>query len=253
MTPPLMHRPDVIVFPDPHLLSEDAALRFIAHAAMKTRVGSPFSVALAGGSTPALLYSLLSSIPYRASIDWKLIHLFFGDDRCVPVDSDFSNFRLANDSLISKVPIPPENVHRIKTELSDNEEAAHEYEGELRKFFTTPYPRFDLILLGMGSDGHCASLFPQKSSLSEMGSWVTVAEPGLKPFVPRITITYPVINHAHQIIFMVAGADKAETLHEVMDGSYNPKALPSQGVSPLDGSCTWLIDKQAASKLSSQS
>ena len=250
MTTPLMHRPDVIIFPDPHLLSEDAALRFIALAAMKTRLGTPFSVALAGGSTPALLYSMLASVPYRAAIDWKLIHLFFGDDRCVPIDSDFSNFRLASDSLISKVPIPPENVHRIKTELPDNEEAALEYEKELRNFFTTPYPRFDLILLGMGSDGHCASLFPGKSSLSETTKWVTVAEPGLKPFVPRVTITYPVINHAHQIIFMVAGADKAETLHEVMEGLYDPKALPSQDVSPLDGSCTWLIDVKAAAKLS---
>ena len=249
MSTPLMYRPDVIVFPDQHLLSEDAAFRFVALATMNTRSGNPFSVALAGGSTPALLYSLLSSALYRNALDWNLIHLFFGDDRCVPIDSDFSNYRMANDSLISKVPIPPENVHRIQSENPDNEEAAKLYEAELRTFFSTPYPRFDLILLGMGSDGHCASLFPGKAALGETTKWATVSEPGLKPFVPRVTLTYPVINHARNILFMVAGADKAETLHDVMEGEYEPSRLPSQDVSAIDGSCTWLVDSNAASKL----
>ena len=246
MTTHLTLHPDIVTFPDPHTLCLDAAYRLIALAAAKTRSGGVFSVALAGGRTPAMLYTDLAELPLRTTIDWEKVHLFFGDDRFVEPESDFSNYRLANDSLISKVPIPLENVHRIKTEMKDIEEARNLYETDLRSFFSTPYPRFDLILLGMGEDGHCASLFPGKAALQETSSWVTVSEPGLKPFVPRITVTYPVLNHARNLLFMVAGADKAEALQKVMEGPFDPDNLPSQKVSPIDGSHTWLIDAPAS-------
>ena len=249
MTTLLTLHPDIVTFPDPQTLCLDAAYRFITLAATKTRSGGVFSVALAGGRTPAALYSLLAELPLRTTIDWDKVHIFFGDERFVQPESDFSNYRLANDSLLTKVPIPPENVHRIKTEMKSIEEAKDSYETELRNFFPTPYPRFDLILLGMGDDGHCASLFPNKDALHETQSWVTVSEPGLKPFVPRITVTYPVLNHAHNVLFMVAGADKAETLQKVMEGPRDPDNLPSQKVSPIDGSHTWLVDSAAARML----
>src|SRR5579871_3259137 len=240
---------EIVRFEDKIALSRDAAYRFTALAALSARTGRPFTVALSGGSTPAILYRLLAAPPFRDAISWRDVHLFFGDERCVPPDSPDSNFRMASETLLSQIEIPPQKVHRMPGEMADHDTAARQYESDLRAFFhlsAGEYPRFDLILLGMGPDGHCASLFPHKPALQEQQRLVVATEPGLKPFVPRLTLTLPVLNNAANILFLVAGADKAETLARVLEGPLDPEALPSQAVVPANGSLTWLVDKEAA-------
>lgn len=240
---------EIVRFEDKNALSRDAAYRFTALAAMSARAGRPFTVALSGGSTPAILYRLLSSSPFRETLSWSNVHLFFGDERCVPPNSPDSNYRMAFETLISHIEIPPQNVHRMPGELADHGAAARQYESDLRAFFHLSNgegPRFDLILLGMGPDGHCASLFPHKPALQERQQLVVATDPGLQPFVPRLTLTLPTLNNAANVLFLVAGADKAETLARVLNGPPDPEALPSQNVVPINGSLTWLIDREAA-------
>ena len=254
---------EVILFPDKTSLSHDAAHRFVSLAAQKLAQGRNFHVALAGGSTPALLYGLLAAAPYyHAVADWSRIHFFFGDERCVPPDSPDSNYRMAHETLssISEQHEEPSRqtkgigtLTRMPADLPDHEEAAQQYEETLRRHFhlqADELPRFDLILLGMGPDGHCASLFPHKPALQEKERLVVATEPGLKPFVPRLTLTHPVLNNAANVLFLVAGEDKAETLSRVLDGPPDPDGLPSQSVLPSHGSVTWLVDRAAASRLS---
>ena len=244
-------------------LSHDAAHRFVSLAAQKISQRQPFRVALAGGSTPALLYSLLAASPFYEEVeDWSLVHLFFGDERCVPADAPDSNYRMAHDAFYpakggpTRLFLPHSEggiLHRMMADLPDREEAALQYEQTLREQFRLEagtLPRFDLILLGMGPDGHCASLFPHKPALQEEERLVVVTEPGLKPFVPRLTFTLPVLNHAAHVLFLVAGEDKAETLARVLTGPRNPEVLPSQSVLPTEGTVTWLVDREAASRLS---
>jgi 6-phosphogluconolactonase len=241
---------DIMVCSSVNALSLDAANRFTALSSAATRRGKPFTVALAGGHTPAQLYRLLGSTPFKEAIDWEQVHLFFGDERCVPVDSPFSNFRMARETLIDPVAVPSANVHRIRAEQTDPETAAAEYAAELVAFFSdAPFPSFDLILLGMGADGHCASLFPNKAALSETERWVVQSEPGLEPFVPRVTLTLPVLNNAANVLFLVAGADKSAAAARVLTGPPMPDNLPSQSVRPLHGALTWLLDRSAASGL----
>ena len=241
---------DIIVFPDAGAMCRDAAYRFVALSAAKTRKGEIFSIALAGGRTPETLYRLLASEEFAPSVDWSRVHLFFGDERCVPTDSEFCNWRMANESLFAPLGLAESNIHRMQADLQDHEEAAALYESDLESFFGKgALPRFDLVLLGMGSDGHCASLFPQKSALHEVKKSVVVSEPGLKPFVPRVTLTFPVINNAANVLFMVGGADKAETLVRVIQGERSTDILPSQSVAPTNGSLIWLTDKAASANL----
>ncbi len=251
--------PEIQIFPDKEALAQAAAQRFVAFAKVRTEAGEPFRVALAGGSTPKALYALLAAAPYRDEIDWSLVHLFFGDERCVPSDSEDSNYNMVKASLLGPSPqIPSQNVHRMPADLPDHEQAALQYEDELRTAFAssndsldaTGAPRFDLILLGMGPDGHTASLFPHKPALHVQDRLVVATEPGLKPFVPRLTLTFPVLNAAAQVLFLVAGEDKAVTLARVLNGSSDSEALPSQSVRPTHGHLTWLVDKDAASELS---
>lgn len=240
-------QPQIAIFQDKFGASESAAYRF---AALSHQAKGLFRVALAGGSTPALLYSLLAEPPFRDSVDWAKIHLFFGDERAVPPESPDSNYRMALETLLSKVPSPSENVHRLRGESADLDAEAHRYEAEIRALFPDESsPAFDLVLLGIGADGHCASLFPRKASLEERTRLVIPAEPGLKPFVPRLTFTYPLINNAKQILFLASGADKAETLARILEGESRPLDLPAQGVSPLKGRTTWLLDGAAAGSL----
>jgi len=244
--------PERIVFTDRMSLSRDAAFRFTALAAMAQNAGRPFRVALAGGSTPALLYSLLANLPFRDAIRWENVHLFFGDERCVPPDSPDSNYRMADEALFSRIDIPAGNSHRMPGEWGDPDAAAEQVAAELRAAFSLKsgeIPRFDLILLGMGPDGHCASLFPHKPALHERQRLVVPTEPGLEPFLPRRTLTYPVLNNAANVLFLVAGADKAETLARVLEGPPDPDARPSQAVAPANGALTWLLDRDAASRL----
>lgn len=243
---------DRAIFDSKLALSRDAACRFTAIAASCAAEGRPFTVALSGGSTPAMLHTLLAESPFRQAVRWDNVEIFFGDDRCVPPNSSDSNYHMAHETLLSKVPVPAENVHRLYTEGADYEADAWQYEAELTRFFQLApgqLPRFDLILLGMGPDGHCASLFPHKPALQEAKRLVIPSEPGLKPFVPRLTLTFPVLNNAANVLFLVAGADKAETLARVLNGPPDPDALPSQRIAPTTGTLTWLLDAEAAQNL----
>lgn len=239
---------------------ELAAEKFVEIAKDSIEKRGQFTVALSGGSTPKKLYALLAEKPFRSQIEWQKIHFFFGDERFVPKDSEESNYRMANEALFSKVEIPAENIHEFQTENGDVETAALMMEQELRKVFRIEkqpvapplkamhepqppmqFPRFDLILLGMGADGHTASLFPETKALKEDTRIVT------ENFVPkfdtfRLTFTFPTINKARNIIFLIAGADKKETLHEVLYGEFQPEKLPSQAVKPTDGNLYFLTD-----------
>jgi len=209
-----------------------------------------FAVALAGGSTPKGGYSLIAADQKDPAkgLPWDKIHIFFSDERNVPPDDKESNYRMANESLLSKVSVPQQNVHRIPAELDANA-AASQYEAELRNFFKTKlgdWPRFDLIMLGMGPDGHTASLFPGTVALNEKSRWVV--ENWVEKFKTyRITFTFPVINHAAQVMFFVAGEDKAPVLKEVLQGK--EAVYPSQRVRPVDGRLLWIVDKAAAKLL----
>jgi 6-phosphogluconolactonase len=234
------------IVPDSVKLARVAADEFhrLAEAAVQER--GCFAVALSGGNTPRAVYSLLAS--EHKELPWDRIHIFFGDERHVPPDHPDSNFRMASESLLSKVPIPEKNVHRIRAEL-EADAAAKEYEQELREFFHLidhDWPRFDLIFLGIGEDGHTASLFPGSKALTEasrrvIANWVEK----FKAF--RITLTFPVLNHAAEVIFMVSGAGKAQILSEVLRPG--ARKYPIQNVQPENGQLLWLVDQDAGSLL----
>ncbi len=207
-----------------------------------------FSVVLSGGSTPRRTYELLASEEYRDLIPWQKVHIFFGDERCVPPSDPASNYRMADEALISLLPIPAENVHRIAGE-GDAVSNASLYQSELQTFFDqAEWPRFDLMMLGMGDDGHTASLFPGTQALLERAAWV-LANWVDKLNAYRITLTPPAINHAAKVLFLVTGAGKAKTLLQVLRGARDPMRLPAQLIRPKDGSVTWLVDKTAARDL----
>lgn len=231
-------------------LFEAAAAEFAAQVSAAVRANGKFTVALSGGSTPKTLYSLLATKP---GIPWDKICFFWGDERHVPPDHPESNYRMANEALLSKVPARAENIFRIRGEEKDAAVAARQYEQTLKDFFhLSPgkFPRFDLIFLGVGPDGHTASLFPGTLALAEsqrlvVANWVP------KFNTDRITFTFPVLNAAACVVFVTSGADKAPILHEVLD---NPGAgLPSQKVQPAQGKLIWLVDEAAASGLSRRS
>ncbi|MGA7561134.1 MAG: 6-phosphogluconolactonase [Terriglobales bacterium] len=208
-----------------------------------------FTVALSGGSTPKGLYSLLAS--KYADFAWSRVFLFFGDERHVPPTDPESNYRMVKESLLAKIAIPAENVFRVPAENPDASAAAAEYEAQLRRFFglrPEEFPRFDLILLGMGPDGHTASLFPDSPALDEQ-SRLVVANWVAKFNTHRITFTFPVLNHAAEVMFLASGPDKADILHQVLEGKNTPP-LPSQRVQPADGKLLWMLDEAAAAKLS---
>ena len=235
-----------------------AAEEFVRLA--RTAIGAQgrFTVALAGGSTPKALYSLLAS--NYADFVWNRVFLFFGDERHVPPTDPDSNYRMVEESLLAKIKpaIPAENVFRVAAENPDAAAAASDYESQLRKFFELrsevrpgdrpgEFPRFDLILLGMGPDGHTASLFPDSAALDEQ-SRLVVANWVAKFNTHRITFTFPVLNRAAEVMFMVSGGDKADMLRQVLEGKSTPP-LPSQRVQPSDGKLLWMIDEAAAAKL----
>lgn len=206
-----------------------------------------FSVALSGGSTPRMLYAGLAEHANHENVSWPDIHLFFGDERHVPPDHPGSNFRMVHEALLSKVPIPAGNIHRVMTEL-DPRLAAFNYEEDLRAHFDTPWPRFDLVLLGMGTDGHTASLFPKTAGLDEEQRWF-VANYVPEQQVWRLTLTRHAINAARIIVVLVSGQSKADMLSEALTGVYDPEHIPVQMISPVDGEMIWLIDQDVASQL----
>jgi 6-phosphogluconolactonase len=206
-----------------------------------------FSVALSGGSTPKGMYTLLASDAYKDKIDWSKVQLFWGDERSVPPTDSQSNFRMANETMISKIAIPPENVHRMQAEAEDIEAAAKDYENVLKQvlnFTDGEQPCFDLILLGMGDDGHTASLFPGTKALAEKNR-VVVVNWVEKFHTNRMTFTAPAINNARNVVFMAAGENKRHPLKEVLIGERNPELYPSQLVQPTNGKLIWLVDEAA--------
>jgi 6-phosphogluconolactonase len=235
------------VLPDPAALAEGAARHLVEAARAATDARGLFSIALSGGSTPRELHLKLTAPPFRDEIQWERVHVFFGDERCVPPEDPQSNYRMAAETLLSRVPIPPSQIHRMQGELPPAE-AALAYERELKDFFKTEPPRLDVILLGMGDNGHTASLFPGLTAVHEQQRWVVaeyVAEVGMW----RITLTPLVINLARQVIFLVAGAGKASMLRRVLEGPFTPDELPAQIVRPSPGEVVWLVDSSAAAEL----
>jgi 6-phosphogluconolactonase len=204
-----------------------------------------FAWALAGGSTPRDLYRLLAGEPCRSRLPWNAIHFFWGDERHVPPDHAESNFRMAREAMLDAVPVPPENVHRIPAEEPDAARAATEYEATLRSFFQVSageWPVFDLVLLGLGKEGHTASLFPGSPVIAERERLVAAPWVEAQKTV-RITLTPPVLNHARRAMFLVAGGEKAEALHAVIEGAREPERYPAQIV---EGNVLWMVDRAAA-------
>jgi 6-phosphogluconolactonase len=240
---------DLRILPDRDALFRAAAAEFVhkANAAIGSR--GRFTVALAGGSTPKGLYSLLAT---NTTLPWDKLYFFFGDERHVPPENPESNYRMAREALLSKAPIRNQNVFRVPAENPNAAQAAEAYEKTLRQFFqpATAFPRFDLILLGMGPDGHTASLFPGGKALQETSHWV-VSDWVEKFKTDRITLTLPVLNNAAVVMFLAAGEDKAETLKEVLEGQKPGDQFPSKLVRPTDGQLIWLVDRAAAKALSS--
>ncbi len=209
-----------------------------------------FTIALAGGSTPKNLYTLVAANA-SATLPWNQIFFFWGDERHVPPTDADSNYRMVQETLLSRVPVPAANIFRVPSELADATAAADAYEEIIRSFFTLKageFPRFDLILLGMGPDGHTASLFPESPALREK-SRLVVANWVEKLNTSRITLTLPVLNAARRVFFLVSGMDKASALHEVLEGSAAPEKYPSKLVQPTDGKLIWFVDRAAASEL----
>ena len=240
--------PTIQVFPTPGDLFHAAAEEFLRVG--RTAIGAQgrFTVALSGGSTPRGLYSLLAKD--HADFAWARTHLFFGDERHVVPDHPDSNYRMVKETLLSKIEIPAENVHRVHTENLDAKQAAADYEADVRKFFdlrTGELPRFDLILLGLGPDGHTASLFPGSEGLNEklklvIANWVEK----FKTF--RISFGLSVLNNCAEAMFLVSGPDKADIVGQILRGSNTPK-FPAQLIQPGNGKLLWMMDEAAAAKL----
>ena len=214
-----------------------------------------FTIALSGGSTPKVLYALLAEHPsLRNSLPWDKMKVFFGDERHVGPGHADSNFQMASDAMLCKAPLRPEQIHRIKGEYPDTAQAAGEYEVTIQREFALKggeFPRFDLVLLGMGSEGHTLSLFPGTKALHETQRIVTRNWVG-KLYTERVTLTAPAANNAANIIFMIAGADKACALKAVLEGPHEPEQLPAQMIQPSNGTLSWLVDQAAGSMLSKE-
>ena len=233
----------VQVFETPELLAEAAARAFVEGAAEAIAERGRFAVALAGGSTPKATYEVLAR-DHAGGVDWPNVHVFFGDERTVPPDHGDSNYRMAREALLDHVPVG--FVHRMRGELPPDEAAAS-YEGELNEFFGGEPPALDLVMLGIGEDGHTASLFPQTPAL-EATDRLVVANPVPKLETTRLTLTAPVLNVARRVVFLVAGEGKSEALAQILEGDADPRAYPAKLVRPPSGPI-WIVDRDAAGSL----
>lgn len=231
------------VFPDPAALADTAATYIVERAQRAVAARGRFNVALAGGSTPRPTYRCLLHPPWFATIPWSHVHLFWGDERCVPPDHDASNYRMVREVLLESAPIPKANIHRIPGELPPKDAASH-YRWELETALG-PELRFDLILLGMGVDGHTASLFPGSEALDEEDRTVVAVHAADLDVPERVTLTLPLINAARDVLFLVTGSAKARTLARV----WANVPLPAARVQPKDGALQWFVDRDAAARL----
>ncbi len=250
----LKSEPELRIVPSAEDLASAAAEECLRLALEAVAARGHFSIALAGGSTPKRLYALLAGGHenfFRERFPWEKTHFFWGDERHVPPDHPDSNYRMAFETMLSKVPVPPSNLHRIEGETPDASKAAENYEQDLVQHFHLSrgaWPQFDLVLLGLGPDGHTASLFPATEVLDETARlaaalWVP------KFHASRITLTAPLLSHASHILFLVSGKDKSEALREVLRGEFQPHRFPAQLIQPVQGSLQWLADREAASLL----
>lgn len=245
---------EITVYPDNESLISGAA-DFIAELATQAIAArGRFTLALSGGNTPRPVYARLATAVYRERIDWSKVQVFFGDERCVPPDDPQSNYHMVRTTLFDQVTLPEGNIHRIRGEDAP-EQAATDYANILQRIFGgdaaaggPPPEGFDMILLGMGDNGHTASLFPGLAAVTEPVRWV-MAQYVEVVGMWRVTITPVVINAARQVAFLVSGANKAEMLHRVLEGPYQPMVLPSQIIKPTHGQLHWLVDTPAAAKL----
>jgi 6-phosphogluconolactonase len=235
-------------------LSRLAAEEFVDLTSAAVNERGLSTVALAGGSTPRNLYELLAdeSEPYRTKLPWTKIHFFWGDERHVPPDHLESNYRMARETLLAKAPVPLANVHRIKGELANADLTATDYERAIREFFGLgdgQSPKFDLVLLGVGPDGHTASIFPGSDAINEKNR--LVAAPWVQELESyRITLTLPVLNNASAVTFLVSGAEKSKILQQALEGDYETDHLPVQLINPTNGKLLWLVDREASQLLS---
>jgi 6-phosphogluconolactonase len=233
---------NLLLFETPEELAEASARDFAARTQETIDERGRFAVALAGGSTPKATYEVLAR-DYANELDWSRVHVYFGDERTVPPDHEDSNYRMAYETLLSHVPVG--SVHRMRGELPPDEAAAA-YEEELRAFFgQVDIPGLDLILCGLGEDGHTLSLFPETAALDVNDRWV-VANPVLKLGTTRLTLTIPVLNVSRAVTFVVAKESKAEALKEVLEGDADPRAYPAKLVRPESRDLTWMVDRAAA-------
>jgi 6-phosphogluconolactonase len=250
MTAAQNHRIEIAA--DVEAMSRAAADALVEHISASLQARDVYSIVLSGGSTPRSLYALLAGDPdLRRQIPWDRVHFFWGDERHVPPDHPESNYHMAFEAMLSRVPIPPDNIHRMRGEDPDADKAAGDYAREIRRFFgieSGQIPVFNCVLLGLGADGHTASLFPTTSALAEterlvVANWVTKFQSY------RITLTLPVFNKAAQVVFLVCGEDKAETLKAVLEGNRQSSRYPAQRIQPSDGELIWFLDRSAAGRL----
>lgn len=239
---------DIRILENDEEVARAAANYFVDLALSSISIVGRFTVVLSGGSTPRRAYELLATKDYKNRVAWPKVHIFFGDERCVAATDATSNYRMANEAMISRLPIPTQNIHRIAGE-GDAVANASLYQSDLQTFFDdAPWPRFDLVLLGMGDDGHTASLFPGTRALDERSAWV-LANWVEKLNAYRITLTAPAINHAANVLFLVTGAGKSKALRRVLRGARDPQKLPAQLIQPSEGSLLWFVDEAAAGEL----
>ena len=238
------------LYDDYEALSNAAAGIFVQQARQAMQMKGWFAVALSGGHTPQRTYELLAQPPYRDQVAWRQVHIFWGDERCVPHGDPRSNTRMVRQALLDQVPIPTSQIHPISCGPAARE-GADDYEAVLREFFGHQPPRFDLVFLGLGENGHTASLFPGSQVLEEKEHWVSeiyVAEQDLH----RVTLTALLINQAAVVVFLVSGAQKAAIVKEVLEGPVDPHRLPAQMIKPAIGEVHWLIDQEAGALLTRQ-
>jgi len=238
---------DVHIFKDHRRLAEAVAKAFIEVGRQSIQKRGWFSTVLAGGSTPKAVYQLLGGC-LKGDLDWSKVFFFWGDERCVPADDPESNYRMAFESLLQFIPVPITNVFRMEGEL-EPKIAARNYQKALQSFLDGK-ERFDFVLLGMGEDGHTASLFPGTDAIMEKDDWVKAVYVK-KLDAWRMTLTPPILNRSQQVVFMISGKSKAPALKDVLEGAYQPKEYPAQIIQPKDGRLTWMIDRAAATMLSS--
>jgi len=251
------------IFPTPEALADAVARHIVECSTQAIAARRGFLIALSGGSTPKAAYSRLATRDLSSQVDWQGTHAIWGDERCVPPDDLRSNYRMAKEALLDRMPIPPDQIHRIRGE-EDPEEAAADYENELRMLLGyhplvagTPQGRpersagagvmtsnLDLVLLGLGEDGHTASLFPGQPAVRETSRWVVAV-----PSSSRVTLTPVILNRARNVTFVVSGAGKAQTLQRVVEGPFNPDFLPAQAIRPGEGRLTWMVDEAAGRAL----